>query len=77
MQCSYVHHDNGHFTAHKQAYEGPKILHRDISAGNIILTDDGNGLLIDWDLCNRVENLAKVGRLSERTVSLSAPAQND
>jgi RIO-like serine/threonine protein kinase len=58
------------FPAHKQAYEWAKILHRDISAGNIILTDDGKGLLIDWDLCNRVENLAKVGRLSERTVSL-------
>jgi RIO-like serine/threonine protein kinase len=65
------------FTAHKQAYKGPKILHRDISAGNIILTEDGKGLLIDWDLCNRVENLAKGGRLSERTVSLSAPSQND
>jgi RIO-like serine/threonine protein kinase len=59
--------------AHKQAYEEAGILHRDISAGNIILTDDGKGLLIDWDLCNRVENLAK----GERTVSLSAPSQND
>jgi RIO-like serine/threonine protein kinase len=65
------------FPAHKQAYEWAKILHCDISVGNIILTDDGKGLLIDWDLCNRVENLVKVGRLSERMVSLSAHPQND
>ncbi|KIJ59178.1 hypothetical protein HYDPIDRAFT_118768 [Hydnomerulius pinastri MD-312] len=36
--------------AHWHAYEDARILHRDISAGNILLTDEG-GLLIDWDLC--------------------------
>ncbi|EIW78346.1 hypothetical protein CONPUDRAFT_83790 [Coniophora puteana RWD-64-598 SS2] len=37
--------------AHKGAYESAKILHRDISAGNIILSPTGEGLLIDWDHC--------------------------
>jgi thiamine kinase-like enzyme len=62
-------------TAHKQAYEWAKILHHDISAGNIILTDDRKGILIDWDLCNCMKNLANVERLSERTVHLSVPLQ--
>ena len=26
------------------------ILHRDISAGNIMITEEGRGLLVDWDL---------------------------
>ncbi|KAH7922282.1 hypothetical protein BV22DRAFT_1070799 [Leucogyrophana mollusca] len=40
--------------AHKRAYEVAHILHGDISMGNILLTEDGQGLLIDWDLCIRV-----------------------
>ncbi|KAF9231136.1 hypothetical protein BU15DRAFT_11483, partial [Melanogaster broomeanus] len=36
--------------AHKFAYEVLQLLHRDISPGNIILTEDGRGLLIDWEL---------------------------
>ncbi|KAH7884221.1 hypothetical protein F5I97DRAFT_1968348 [Phlebopus sp. FC_14] len=36
--------------AHRAAHDLVRILHRDISSGNIILTDDG-GVLIDWDLC--------------------------
>ncbi|KAH9835418.1 uncharacterized protein C8Q71DRAFT_119192 [Rhodofomes roseus] len=46
-------------SAHKQAWELTKLLHRDISAGNILIyrfTDINGrlcviGLLIDWDLC--------------------------
>ncbi|KAI0318714.1 hypothetical protein OF83DRAFT_920050 [Amylostereum chailletii] len=44
--------------AHGKAYTELNILHGDISAGNILITDDGHGLLIDWDLAFDV----KVGR---------------
>ncbi|KAF8428417.1 hypothetical protein L210DRAFT_865759, partial [Boletus edulis BED1] len=36
--------------AHAHAVEHAKILRLDISAGNIVLTDEGKGLLIDWEL---------------------------
>ncbi|EIW78334.1 hypothetical protein CONPUDRAFT_167363 [Coniophora puteana RWD-64-598 SS2] len=42
--------------AHKGAYESAKILHRDISAGNIILSPTGEGLLIDWDHCLNMDS---------------------
>ncbi|KAF8549298.1 hypothetical protein OG21DRAFT_1500509 [Imleria badia] len=41
--------------AHSHAFHVAKILHRDISAGNIILTDGGKGLLIDWELAKKVD----------------------
>ncbi|KIL55725.1 hypothetical protein M378DRAFT_17686 [Amanita muscaria Koide BX008] len=37
--------------AHQHAYFNAHVLHRDISAGNILITYEGKGLLIDWDLC--------------------------
>ncbi|TFY69131.1 hypothetical protein EVG20_g3283 [Dentipellis fragilis] len=40
-------------TAHWDAYTLAKILHRDISGGNIVILDEGErtrGILIDWDL---------------------------
>ncbi|KAG1763736.1 hypothetical protein EV702DRAFT_1156666 [Suillus placidus] len=39
--------------AHEDAYNKAGILHRDVSVGNLIVTDDGEGLLIDWDLCRK------------------------
>ena len=53
--------------AHKETYEKAKILHRDISVGNILITSDGHGLLIDWDLCNSTLIL-QGARQRERTV---------
>ena len=48
--------DSDHMTncfvcaAHQQAYFGAYILHCDVSVNNILITDEGKGLLIDWDL---------------------------
>ena len=36
--------------AHRHAHDKAKILHRDISAGNIMITEEGRGLLVDFDL---------------------------
>jgi RIO-like serine/threonine protein kinase len=55
-------------TAHKEAFEKARILHRDISVGNILITEDGRGILIDWDLCKRVKSLVNGARQSERSV---------
>jgi thiamine kinase-like enzyme len=41
-------------TAHTFAYEKAQILHRDVSTGNILTTDTGSGMLIDWDLSKKV-----------------------
>ena len=59
-------------TAHEEAYDAG-IIHRDISAGNILLYmhDDGEwyGLLNDWELSKRVDSLDLEGRQPDRTVS--------
>ncbi|KAH9038581.1 hypothetical protein EDB85DRAFT_1887952 [Lactarius pseudohatsudake] len=41
-------------TAHTGAYERVGILHRDVSAGNILITEGRSGILIDWDLSKKV-----------------------
>lgn len=56
--------------AHKDAYEKCKILHRDISARNVMMTEDGSGILNDWDLAKRFDQGSLQGvRQHERTVS--------
>ncbi|KAK7030390.1 hypothetical protein VNI00_014134 [Paramarasmius palmivorus] len=41
--------------AHRAAYDRLKILHRDVSAGNILIRHDGKeGFLIDWDFSKEV-----------------------
>ena len=59
--------------AHKETYDKARILHRDISVGNILITGDGSGLLIDWDLSKHVKKLDEnpQPRQSERTVSFT------
>ncbi len=37
-----------------EAYDKANILHRDVSAGNILITEEGSGILIDWDLSKKV-----------------------
>ncbi|KAH9059619.1 hypothetical protein EDB87DRAFT_1563048, partial [Lactarius vividus] len=41
-------------TAHTGAYKRVGILHRDVSAGNILITKERSGILIDWDLSKKV-----------------------
>ncbi|RDB28827.1 hypothetical protein Hypma_014861 [Hypsizygus marmoreus] len=55
------------YTAHMQAYEKCGIIHRDISAGNIMLDDNNRGILNDWDLAKHEEDILEGGRPHERT----------
>ena len=59
--------------AHAQAYRAG-IIHRDISAGNILLykQDDGDwyGLLNDWELSKQTNATAPEGRQPDRTVGI-------
>ncbi|KAI9437383.1 hypothetical protein F5148DRAFT_1294246 [Russula earlei] len=41
--------------AHTDAYNKAKILHWDVSTGNILIAPDRSGLLIDWDMSKRVD----------------------
>lgn len=50
--------------AHRKAWEKAKILHRDVSVGNIMInvesaTKEPDGFLNDWDLCKFVEDFSK------------------
>ena len=58
-----------YLTAHKEAFEKVKILHRDVSVSNILITNDGRGLLIDWDLSKHMEDLAKGAQQGEHSVN--------
>jgi len=58
-----------YFVAHDAAYYDASILHRDISVGNIMISE-GGGFLIDWDMCVRVGSGAKSSRRVERTVGI-------
>ncbi|KAI0273372.1 kinase-like domain-containing protein, partial [Gloeopeniophorella convolvens] len=40
--------------AHGEAYGKTGILHHDVSACNILIGDDGKGILIDWDLSKKL-----------------------
>lgn len=56
-------------TAHAVAYEKAGILHRDVSAGNILISGEGCGILIDWDLSKKViKDIDEEPRQHSRTV---------
>ena len=57
--------------AHTEAFDKAKILHRDISSGNVIISERG-GLLIDWDLAKDVDSLENIARQPFRTVSMAS-----
>ncbi|KAI9464392.1 hypothetical protein F5148DRAFT_982169, partial [Russula earlei] len=40
---------------HTDAYDKAKILHQDVSTGNILIAPDRSGLLIDWDMSKRMD----------------------
>ncbi|KAL7277786.1 hypothetical protein ACG7TL_008729 [Trametes sanguinea] len=61
--------------AHQDAYEKAKMMHRDISVGNILIIpttgNDGKttyqGLLADWELSKRLDDYEKDARHPDRT----------
>ena len=56
--------------AHDDAFYEASVLHRDISVGNIITSEDGTGLLVDWDLCKVMDSASENEEHAvERTVS--------
>jgi len=58
-----------YFVAHDAAYYDANILHRDISVGNIMISE-GGGFLIDWNMCVHVEEEAEPSGRVERTVDI-------
>lgn len=55
--------------AHSYALKFAQILHHDISPGNISRTDNGKGLLIDWELAKDINEVGS--ERPDRTVSIS------
>jgi len=57
------------FPAHSDAVVKAKILHRDVSPGNIVIVGE-KGILIDWELCKRIGQSSQDARSYEKTVGL-------
>ncbi|GBE86818.1 hypothetical protein SCP_1000600 [Sparassis crispa] len=51
-----------------RAYEDAKYLHRDISEGNVLITLEGRGLLIDWDYAKATDALGKGAHRHDQTI---------
>jgi len=58
--------------AHTDVFLICGILHRDISAGNILLSLEGTGILNDWDMARKVKDIQAGPRQPGRTVSAVA-----
>ena len=59
-------------SAHGAAHRDAKVLHRDISGGNILIDKDGRGVLIDWDMCVWLENRDEVEKVGQKVVRTSS-----
>ena len=60
------------FLAHDAAYYDAKILHHDISTGNIMISEGegGGGFLIDWNIYVHIEEGAEPSGRVERTMGI-------
>ena len=60
------------FLAHDGAYYDASILHHDISMRNIMILEggEGEGFLIDWDMCVHIGPRAKSSERVERTIGI-------
>ena len=67
--------------AHRHAHDKAKVLHRDISVGNIMITKEGRGLLVDFDLSKFLDADAggesQVERMACSTTTLFDSSKND
>lgn len=61
-------------TAHDAAYFKAGILHCDVSVGNIMIGDDGEGFLIDWDLSTDLSKVTLGTQQPGGTVRVSPPS---
>ena len=59
--------------AHGAAYEKAQVLHRDVSGGNVLIDQNGQGILIDWDMCVWLENKDEAERIGQKVVRQSTP----
>ncbi|VDB96754.1 unnamed protein product [Peniophora sp. CBMAI 1063] len=51
--------------SHAAAYQHAKVLHRDVSGGNVLIDKDGRGILIDWDMCVWCEDTSEMERIGQ------------
>ena len=57
-------------TAHQDAFNKANLLHQNISVRNILIKEDGGGMLIDWDLSVNASHPGGIlVRRKKRTVS--------
>ena len=61
-------------TGHQQAYEKAEVLHRDVSAANIMIDidstrDNFKAFLVDWDQCRYLSELKNAATQEGRSVS--------
>lgn len=59
--------------AHWDATTNAKILHRDVSSGNIVIVEEKKGTLIDWELCRCIG--PGTARCHDKTIGLHRSTQ--